>query len=118
MDVQMGYDQLRLTPGAWLDLLLGRWETGPGSAPNLGEFGGRTPCLASGQDRRLAVGVKVVPSGSRSRPRVSLSHFNECNLGLLRSSVRVIIVGSETGRGCPTERTSRRVFDLAVVRWK
>ena len=21
MDVQMGYDQLRLTPGAWLDLL-------------------------------------------------------------------------------------------------
>ena len=23
MDVQMGYDQLRLTPGAWLDLLGG-----------------------------------------------------------------------------------------------
>ena len=25
MDVQMGYDQLRLTPGAWLDLLGGVW---------------------------------------------------------------------------------------------
>ena len=24
MDVQMGYDQLRLTPGAWLDLLATR----------------------------------------------------------------------------------------------
>ena len=26
MDVQMGYDQLRLTPGAWLDLLGGVWR--------------------------------------------------------------------------------------------
>ena len=34
MDVQMGYDQLRLTPGAWLDLLGGVWtETQHSASP-------------------------------------------------------------------------------------
>ena len=37
MDVQMGYDQLRLTPGAWLDLLGGdaRWNCNPVAAVGL-----------------------------------------------------------------------------------
>ena len=117
MDVQMGYDQLRLTPGAWLDLLLGK-------------VGNRTwKCTESGRVRcahsalvEHRVQIDASPSEGRwSRPGVEAVRESRC-----RSSRSVILDSydlavewlssvSETGRGCPTERTSRCVFDLAVA---
>ena len=82
MDVQMGYDQLRLTPGAWLDLLLGKVGN---RAWKCTEYG-RVRCAHSALVEHR-VQIDASPSEGRwSRPGVEAVRESRC-----RSSRSVIL---------------------------
>ena len=72
MDVQMGYDQLRLTPGAWLDLLGGdaRWNCNPVAAMGLPRPKlARDPASGRTSSKyRASVRVNLVEEGTAPLP--------------------------------------------------